>query len=243
MKAKKKNIQSEEIATGEIKEGKKLDLLSVVSIIIVIGLIIFAGFLFVKYISKSSIEIAKDPRLKVTELHRQNIDGKLSPEEGYIFNKYSFVRFSDRWHTQVKKDSTIYEVQFYFDPKSVQDTPITGKIDTAIFSNSTLYISIDPNQGDKWMGLAVADTSLTMTKYMGIYPISACSKNETSACEYRDVVNCDSEDKAVIYYSYGNKTEVLYDGNCIRITGSESNHTEIIKAADRFLYDLYNIME
>jgi len=227
---------------GEISQ-KKVDTITTVSIVLVIGLLIFAAFLFIKYFNKFSIEASKDPSLKVQDLHRQNIEGKLKPEEGYIYEKYSFVRFSNRWHTQVKKDGTIYEVQFYFDPKSVENVSLRGKINASLFSNNTVYISINPIEADKWTGLAVADTSLTLTKYMAIYPVSACGLNETAACEFRPIVNCNDKDKAVIYYAYGNETSVFYDDNCIRITGNvEVNGTEIIRAADRFLYDLYNII-
>ena len=178
-------------------------------------------------------------------MHLLNLKGKLKSEQGYLYNKaYSFVKFDDLWYMQLAspKKTRLYNVQFRYGPKEVEDIKISGALDFNLFNNATgYYVTFDPTGKDfSHVALAVADFNQHMVNIFFKTPIPACDRNETFACRERPVITCDSTDKVVLYVKEANESKVSFDSNCIIVEG---NGFDLVKEIDRVLYVFYEIME
>lgn len=187
--------------------------------------------------------LVKNKHVKtIDELHQDNIKGKLSRDEGYVYNGYSFVKANGMWFTQLQKFRTknLYNVQFHYGPRDLEDVPLTGNVSDFISLNGT-YVAFDPTEKDlAYTALASGELSINLGQVFNILPVAACSKNMTKACQTRPIVNCSSSDRPVIYMERADRAAVIKENNaCIRVMG---NGTGIVKATDRLLFALLGIM-
>jgi hypothetical protein len=181
----------------------------------------------------------------IDELHELNLKGKLKDEQGYLYKDvYSFVKFDDLWYMQLMSPggSRLYNIQFRYGPREVEDIKIGGTLDTELLNNAKdYYATFNPTGNDfSHVAVAVADFNQHMTNIFFKTPIAACDKNETSACKDRPIITCENTDKVVLYIKEANNTLVYYDDNCIVVEGSGF---ELVRGVDRILYDFYDIME
>ena len=151
------------------------------------------------------------------------------------------------WFTQVfRQDGAIIDVPLRFGPKDVEDVPMTGSLDSG-FNKAVVYITFDPyvladdslGKNLQYFALASAELTVNLAQGMNRQPEAACIESGSRACEDRPIKSCDSDD-AVIYIKYSEEPSVILDGNCATIQGSDWG---IVKATDRLLLKLYNIME
>ena len=228
----------------EQKEVKlKSDRVLIISIILIV--VAFVAMFSLFYFTKETPETIED-------LHRLNLEGKLKPEQGYLYRDvYSFVKYDDLWYVQLVSPggTRFYNVQFRYGPKEVEDINVYGYLDTDLLNNATEYYvtfdptgNYDPDNGGtfSYVVLAVGDFNEHMTKIFFKKPIAACDKNETKACEGRPIINCDNTDKVVLYLKEADNLAVYYDKNCIVVEG---RGFDLVKGIDRVLYQFYNIIE
>ncbi len=230
-----KEIKPEEIKQ-EIKEKKISDwslIISIVAIIIIITFIISFKF----------FQGGKSQPKTIDDLHALNLKGKLKPNQGYIYNEYSFVFANGLWYTQVQTigGTTLFNIPLHYGPRDLEDLPIEGKLNTSLFnSNRGIYITFDPlAQNLNYVALAVGEFDQNIIKAFNKIPIAACDKNETNACKTRPIIICNSTNKPVLYLQQKPETKVIYDNNCIIVQGIGP---EIVRATDRLLLKLYGIM-
>jgi len=240
---KKKEIEEmpeekkEEIKEKEQEEPKlKSDKILIIGIVILIAL--FAAFFGYRF-------LIEEPPKTIDELHEWNLKGKLKPEQGYMYNDvYSFVKFDDLWYMQLKspKGSRLYNVQFRYGPKELEDIRIRGKLNDELFNNATNYYATFVPTGNQFshVALAVADFNQHMTNIFFKTPIAACDRNETPVCRTRPIITCDNTDNVVLYVKEANESKVYFDDNCIVVEGSGF---DLVKGVDRILYKFYDIME
>lgn len=156
------------------------------------------------------------------------------------YNHFVFQKMAGLWHTQWSREGTLYTVSLHFNPYEVERVPAMGKLNDTNFNRETVYITFDPEDGNlNYVNLAVAEMSLSIARAFEVTPIAACAENKTIACENRPIVDCDSEDKAVIYVRKANETRILLDDNCVILQGKD---LELLKAVDKFLYVWYGII-
>tara|TARA_Y100000310_G_scaffold137282_1_gene136174 strand:+ start:87 stop:620 length:534 start_codon:yes stop_codon:yes gene_type:complete len=175
-------------------------------------------------------------------LHSANFDDDLDPNEGRIFQGYSFVNIDGFWYTQLKSPAGTrnYEMALRFAPWEVEGIPITGKLDDSLFNEvEEYYVTFDPLGSDfNYVALAIGDFNEHLMKIFEKTPIAACDKNETGACVDRPIIDCNSEG-LVIYAKESQTVGVEYEDNCIVVSG---NGLDLIRAVDRSLYNLYGIL-
>ena len=247
---KKKEIKKEpEEKFGEKKsqeeekevKSKGSDKMLFIGILAII-LIFAAAFLIVRFV--------KEQPKTLEDLHRMNIQGKLKPEQGYLYNKaYSFITLDGLWYTQLTSPSgkRLYNMNLRYGPRDVEDIKIFGYLDSELFNNATdYYVTFNPigdydpeGNSFSYVVLAVNDFNQHMVKVFGKKPIAACDRNETAACENTPIVTCDA-DKVVLYLKESDKSLIKYDDNCIIVEGTGF---DLVKGVDRILYDFYNIIE
>jgi len=187
----------------------------------------------------------KPKPLTLEDLHVLNLQGKLKPSQGYVYKGvYSFVYLDNFWYMQFKspKGTKVYDMALRYSPADLKNITIEGQLNTNLFDNQTqFYVTFNPTgKSLSYVSLAVADFDTHMTKVFEKEPIAACDRNETEACTARPIVTCSSTDKLVFYVKESDRLRVYYHGNCIVIEG---NGFDLVKGADRVLYNLYHIME
>ncbi len=181
----------------------------------------------------------------IDELHELNFKGKLKKDQGYLYDEvYSFVKFDNLWYAQLvsPKGTRLYNIQFRYGPREVDDIKIIGSLNTKLLNNATeYYVTFNPTgQNFSAMALAVGDFNEHMTKIFFKKPMAACDKNETLACTNRPIITCDNTDKLVLYVKESNNSAVYFDDNCIVVEG---NGFDLVRGIDRVLYDFYEIIK
>lgn len=228
----KKEMKMEETSEASAKSDR------IILIIAAILIIALAAIFAIGYFGK------EEPQT-IDELHELNIKGKLSPEEGYMHNDaYSFVKYDGLWYTQFtsQKGSRLYNVQFRYSPKEIEDIPIEGALDMNKFNNATqYYVTFNPVEGNfSAMALAVGDFNEHMTKIFFKNPIAACDRNETDVCAARPIITCENTEEIVLYVRDSETDRVIYDNNCII---AEGKGLGIVKAVDKALLNFYGFVE
>ena len=229
--AKHHEEQEEKEETPEERRKDTIKLL--ITIGVVVTIIAAFAFLFV----------TKQPKkvLTIDELHQANTEGKLDPDEGYLYNGYSFIKFGDLWYSQLKKNNTIYDVTFNFDPKKVENITVEGQLTTDFVKDRHIYITFDPEGSYlKYIGVANYGLSRSLAWAFQYNMTAGCTKNVTRACQDAGIVTCEDSDKAVIYFKEDAETKITLDKTCVTIQGSGA---EFIRAKDRLLLRWYGMME
>ena len=191
----------------------------------------------------------QDPQT-LTELHQETLEEDLDEEDRYTYNGYSFVYYDGLWYTQIYNSLSqdLYDVPLHYGPKNLTDIIITGDVapffnavQTSTISNTSFryYLTFNPTDENLgYVALASGELSQNLVTTFNIAPVSACTL-EDAQCASVPLVTCDSTTEPVIYIKSGTPTLIYANGNCITIQGEEA---ELVRAVDRFLYKLYNIM-
>lgn len=179
------------------------------------------------------------------DLHVLNLQGKLKPEQGYVYKGvYSFVTYDNLWYTQFKspRGSRVYSLALRYSPKDLKGIVIEGSLNPVFFDNqSEFFVTFNPTGKDfSYIGLAVADFNTHMSNVFEKKPIAACDRNETEPCKTRPIVTCEDAGKLVLYVRESERFRAYYNNNCIVVEG---NGFDLVKGVDRILYNLYGIME
>ncbi len=245
-KAKKKSTPTAEIAAQkpaevivEAEEEKITskdwkNLLIVLGVIIILIAVSFGAVWGYNKYKAASV-------LSIDELHQKNLEGDLDPEEGYVYQGYSFVKADGLWWTELNKFGTRLKIPLHFGPKEVESFTIQGTLDPAFNDGDQLFIAIDPDVRDKYYTLALSELSFNVVKGLDREPIGSCT-TENWACENRTIVSClrNPLHKPVIELDLNETPQITLDGTCIKLSGSGYNLT---MAVDRILYQWYGVME
>ena len=221
---------------GEEVTKKSSEYTLIISIVVILlVLIAIMGF---------GIFYKKQPKT-LEELNILNLQGRLNPEQGYVYKGvYSFVNFDDAWFTQLKSPmgTKVYSMSLRYSPRDLKDIVIEGSLNADFFNKkSELFVTFNPKGMDfPSVGLAVADFDTHMSKVFEKKTIAACDRNDTEPCKTRPIVTCEDTDKLVLYVKESKMFRTYYNNNCIVVEG---NGLDLVKGVDRVLYNLYNIME
>jgi len=231
MPERKTKVKKEEVKEVELKSDKTL----IIGLAVLI--LIFAAIIGSRFLNE-------DPPETIDELHEFNIKGKLQPDQGYLYNAYSFVKLEDLWYTQLLSPlgSRLYDIQFRYGPNELEDIKIEGSLNDELFNDAEqYYVTFNPVGNDfSSMALAAADYNQHMTNIFFKTPIAACDRNETLNCVDRPIITCDNTEELVFYIKESNNPGVFFDDNCIVVEGSG---LDLIKGVDRVLLFFYRIME
>jgi hypothetical protein len=158
------------------------------------------------------------------------------------YNGFVFTRIDPVWLTQYERNKQLYNLQFHFNPKEVENVPVSGELYDNFSNSSPVYITFDPDEGPDLRYVAVAAGELSMNIALGFnYEIaSACTRNETEGCSDRPVVTCNDSDKSVVYIKLEAEPSVEFRGNCIIVKGKG---VDLLKAVDNLLFRWYRIIK
>lgn len=233
---KQKKSRMERILKDQLgdKKERKTEMNFIMLVIFVFGLLAVI-ILGIKVYTKPEI-------VSIDDLHKQNIEGKLDPDKGYMFNGFSFVYSNGMWFTKIRKldANEIFNVQLHYGPKETLNISVDGDIRQFSTINGT-YITFDPLGADlSHVALSASELSINLAVFFKMYVVAACTKNETDICKKREIVNCENNNKnPVVYIEEAAKTRIIQQKNCIRIQG---NGFELVRAVDRLLYEWMNVI-
>ncbi len=127
------------------------------------------------------------------------------------------------------------------DPASLEDIPVEGNWNTRIYNDDAVFITFHPY------------ANLTGKTTVAVYEIAKVIDNEhlydipvlsavTEEYEDHPVVRCEhgNDLNTVIYLTLGSETTVFAQDHCIYVVGTDED--ELIRAADRFVLGLLDIM-
>ncbi len=164
-------------------------------------------------------------------------------DEGKVkYNGFDFVNVNGLWQTTWQRDGQPYELYFRFNPKEVEDIPVTGKTDIR-FQLETIYLTVDPSeertQGTAYLTLAAVELSRKLVDPFERNVTAACTRNETDACIDRTIITCENTNSSVIYLRQADDSKIILNGNCAVIQGKGE---EIVRSADKALFQWLGIM-
>lgn len=209
-----KELDNNKVETEEIKETKEetikkihkhvkgihLLIYSIVTIIVVLGILIAFSFL-----TTSKTEY---------------------PEITY--NNYKFQEIDNLWYFDWVFQDQSYKVALRFNPFEVENVTIKGELDKR-FDEREVYLTFDPTSGNfSYQALAAAELSLNLHRAIGITPIAACIVNETDACETRPIITCNNTNRSVIYLKHDKESKLILKGNCMIIQGNKMEMLRIV---------------
>ncbi len=211
------------------------------TLLIILGSLAFIALIFILLVL---LRPGHKELATIDELHQANLEGKLSPEDGYVYNGFSFIKFDNIWYSQLSKNNTIYDVTFNYGPKDVENISVEGQLSGAFRQGEQVYITFDPT-GDylNYIGVANYGLSRSLAWAFGYNMTAGCTKNVTMACEKAGVVQCgdpEHPDRTVIYFKEDTETKVVLDRTCITVQGLGP---DIVRAKDRLLLRWYGMMK
>ncbi len=159
------------------------------------------------------------------------------------YNGFDFVNVEGIWRTEWQREGQPYELDFRFNPKDVEEVPVTGKTDFR-FQFETIYLTIDPTSEERtpeiaYLNLAAVELSRKLVEPFERNVTSACTRNETDACVSRPIITCENTNSSVIYLKLADEEKIILKGNCAVIQGRGEG---IVKAADKALFQWLKIM-
>lgn len=215
-----KHPENEEEKSGDGSDRDEgSNKLLIISIIIV--LVIFLAIFSMRFIAKPNTEV----------------------KTAYTYNGFAFTQLGGLWYTEIENQKTgnVYNIPLHFGPKDVENITITGKLSKSFYSNET-FITHDPSNtqrpGMQYIALSAAELSINLVQVLNLTPVAACTSNSATVCEQRPIITCDLG-KPTIYIKEDPVTSVALNDTCIIIQG---NGTDLIRATDRLIYQLYGVM-
>lgn len=212
-------------------DGKNV--LILIGILLAVFAVVIGGFKTYNHFAPAAVVVIDD-------LHKDNLDGKLDQDQGYVYNGFSFVKADGLWWTSVEVSDRIIKVPMHYGPKDVETIPVSGKLTPEFNKGEKIYVSIDPTINyDKYytLGLMELNTNILQGARRNIE--AACSK-ENTVCENRTIINCENNPlhQPVVQLVRDEKASVQLTGSCIKISGKDE---DFVKAVDKVLYGWYKV--
>lgn len=167
------------------------------------------------------------------------------------YNNFIFEELEDgKWNVEIQSlDDKLYSIPLYYNPYQVENVTVNGSPREFLEYVSRTkgrgaYITFDPNATNfSTVAISATELSINLAQVLNIQPIAACTHNMTSVCENRPIVNCSQTDRLTIYLKEAdreNVSTITQNGSCFTLEGDERN---LVRAVDRFLFELYGIMQ
>jgi len=216
----------------DVREKQSNKWLYIMVAVIIVG---FAGFfIYTNFFSSPTGAV-----VTIDDLHEQNIDGKLSQDEGYMYNGFSFVNFDGLWYTKIIINEQPYSIPLHFGPIQVENVTVGGEVSENFNKYQDIYIAIDPLAEDSdYTALAASELAQNMAAAIKRRPVGACTVNETATCTFRPIVSCDTTERPIIQLLQEPGPDVELDDNCITLRGQGY---DLVRAVDALLFLWYGI--
>lgn len=201
---------------------------------ILVGMLLFSIAGFKVYNQLTGVGI-----INLDELHQKNLEGDLDPEEGYLYNGYSFIFVDGMWWTEMKEGKVLLKIPLHFGPREVEEVKMEGSLSGDFNKGTVVFMVIDPEFSNKYYSLALSELNFNIVEGIRKKPVAACSK-ENEICTDREILNCENtKGKPVIELRWGGEPKITSKGTCVLISGEEYG---LVKAADRLIWQWYGVM-
>ena len=155
---------------------------------------------------------------------------------------------------RVYNGNSVYELPFRNGPESLESIPVTN-LSVAWLKSATesenynilaksVYLTFSPKLSGGDLAIAGGEIAKVLgTSNYGIYKIPTGGAVTESIEGKNSIVrtcNNATRDMGIILLSIGNETKVYSDKDCVIVQGT--NYVNLIKAADRFIYELLGIL-
>jgi len=164
-------------------------------------------------------------------------------QDSYRYNYFDFEKKSGVWTTQTEEGGNPLLVQLRHGPRELEDISVVGNIQNFKDYYDFVYVTFDPRveNHDGFVTMATAEVSPAMVVHFGKDILAACTVDyEDCVASATPIVTCNSTNKGVIFINNNDDNYIRVDGNCATISGTG---TDLVRAADRFLYGMYGIMK
>jgi hypothetical protein len=222
----------------ETEEKPISDKILIYAVVIIVALVLL--FSLIRYIAPT-----KETAMTIEDAHRLNIQGKLEPEQGYMYGPHSFIKFADLWYFQVQSKGVLVNVPLRYGPKQVEEIPLYGYLNDEFNNATTIYLAFNPLGRElTYTALAVGELTQSLAKAFGNEVIAVCDRDckyeICDACKGRPVLSCNNTDEAIIHLVESPVSKVLMKGNCIEIQGYG---LDLVRHVDRLLLEFYTVMK
>jgi hypothetical protein len=159
----------------------------------------------------------------------------------YSYNQFPVEKRDGTWYTYAQLGSNLYEVSMRYGPRELESVRVEGDIGSFRDRWGFYHITIDPTEESFGnITMAHAEVSLKLVPHFRKGLGAACTVM-TDDCYSMNAshVTCDNSSLPVIFLNQAPGPLVRIEGNCATIQGEGE---DIIKAADRFMYNMYGIM-
>ncbi len=136
-----------------------------------------------------------------------------------------------------------YGVGLRNDPLSLEDITVDGMVNTRIYGDEQIYITINPeaNLTSKATIAALEIDKVIDNVYLYNIPVaSAMTQENDYGYPVKDCAD-GTDTSTIIWLTLGSETIVFTENYCIIVVGTDED--ELIRAADRFVYELLGIMK
>ncbi len=135
-----------------------------------------------------------------------------------------------------------YNFKLRNDPINTENITVSGEPRELILSKPTVYLTMEPNLTSKSV-IGALEVANIISRNLGIYNretigaiTSPIENNPTPVATCNNITRTEN----VILFQLGNETKVSVDNSCILVQGI--NEWEIIRASDRLVYDILELM-
>ena len=135
-----------------------------------------------------------------------------------------------------------YQFNLRNDPIHTENITVQENAREILLTKPKVYLTMAPNLTSKSV-IAALEVANTISRKLGIYNIETIGALTRPAPNNpTEVITCDNitQKQNVILFKLGDETKVFLEGECIIIQGT--NEWEIIRAADRLVYDVLEVI-
>lgn len=167
-------------------------------------------------------------------------------ESGDTYNGYEFRQVNGGfWATTITSAQGPTELRFRSHPRTVETIPMADGVDAVLRAiqerNGSLVITVGPeyDEGGR-VAIGVAEITRKLKYQYGLNITGAVT--EPSPATNASVITCDNVTprRAVLEVRKGDPTRITRDQGCISLQATSP--TDVIRAADRFVYGLFGII-
>jgi len=181
--------------------------------------------------------------ISITSLLILKVTNKDNPDK-YVYNNFRVFKNQDFIGYTII--GYLKQQPYYFrirnDPKKTENITLQGNIRDLILKKPTIYLTMKPNLTSKTV-IAALEISNIISRKLGIFNretigaiTSHVPKNPTPVITCKNV----NSTANVIHFKLSDETKVYLENNCIIVQGT--NEWEIIRAADRLVYHMLQVI-
>ncbi|MBU1199266.1 MAG: hypothetical protein KKF46_02780 [Nanoarchaeota archaeon] len=169
--------------------------------------------------------------------------------EGNKYNNFEFTPVGKFWYTEIQSGNQRSPVPFYYHPSELEDIIIDSTLKEKFLdmkrNNGSIFITLDPDSESNEVVLAGVEISKITGQWYQIPTSSAFIKPPSNAVTESEtpIITCrhSSNRTLVVWLTLSNVNLASSEGYCVILEAK--TYTDMIRVADRVVYQLLGIMD